>query len=137
MEFAQITLLATPTGKVQIVDEATFPRHAAGSRRTGWSRSSGLFECAYCAVLRAPRLLEWRRSLCAGRRQVAALLAQAGQHALARAAPQLQADGRALEAAIVELFRQKEARGQHCVVEQYRRGNREYYFAYPQDHKQS
>ena len=49
------------------------------------------------------------------------------------------ADGRALAAAIVALFRQKEGRGDHCVVEQYRRGahgEKEYYFAYPQDHRQ-
>ena len=47
------------------------------------------------------------------------------------------AEGEVLGAAIVGLFRQKEARGQHCVVEQYRRNNKEYYFAYPQDHKQT
>ena len=49
------------------------------------------------------------------------------------------ADGKALGAAIVTLFREKEGRGDYCVVEQYRRGARgekEYYFAYPQDHRQ-
>ena len=49
------------------------------------------------------------------------------------------ADGKALGAAIVTLFREKEGRGDYCVVEQYRRGARgeqEYFFAYPQDHRQ-
>jgi hypothetical protein len=37
----------------------------------------------------------------------------------------------------VAVFREKEGRGDHCTVEQYRRGEREYYFAYPQDHRQT
>jgi hypothetical protein len=46
------------------------------------------------------------------------------------------ADGRALAAAVTELFRRKEARGEHCVIEQFRRVDKEYYFAYAQDHRQ-
>jgi hypothetical protein len=44
-----------------------------------------------------------------------------------------------LAAAVIELFRRTEGRGDNCVVEQYRRGvagEKEYYFAYPQDHRQ-
>lgn len=33
-------------------------------------------------------------------------------------------------------FRQTEGRGRHCVVETYRRGNRDYFFAFPEDHAQ-
>jgi hypothetical protein len=50
------------------------------------------------------------------------------------------ADGQALSGALTKLFREKEGRGAHCVVHQYRRGprgEREYYFAYPQDHRQT
>jgi len=31
-------------------------------------------------------------------------------------------------------FRHKESRGDHCTVEPYRRGDRDYFFAYPEDH---
>lgn len=52
----------------------------------------------------------------------------------------INADGQALSEAVAKLFREKEGRGAHCVVHQYRRGllgEREYYFAYPQDHRQT
>jgi hypothetical protein len=47
-------------------------------------------------------------------------------------------DGRALAKAVSELFLAKEGRGGYCEVRQLRRGeraDREYYFAYPQDHR--
>ena len=47
------------------------------------------------------------------------------------------ANGQALAAALTPLFQRTEGRGDFCVVEQYRRGEREYYFAYPQDHKET
>ena len=52
------------------------------------------------------------------------------------AAPRPQPTAVRLAAAVTELFRQKEARGEHCVIEQFRRGDKEYYFAYAQDHRQ-
>lgn len=33
-------------------------------------------------------------------------------------------------------FQHTEGRGKHCVVEPYRRGDRDYFFAYPEDHSQ-
>ena len=33
-------------------------------------------------------------------------------------------------------FRQTDGRGRHCVVEAYRRGQRDYFFAFPEDHAQ-
>ncbi len=33
-------------------------------------------------------------------------------------------------------FQRTEGRGRHCVVEPYRRGERDYFFAYPEDHSQ-
>ncbi len=42
----------------------------------------------------------------------------------------------ALAAAIGRYFRQAEGRGMHCVVEPYRRGELDYFFAYPEDYAQ-
>ena len=44
------------------------------------------------------------------------------------------ADADALATAVSDVYMRNEARGAHCVVHAYRRRNREYYFAYPQDH---
>ena len=41
-----------------------------------------------------------------------------------------------LARSISEYFSQEEGRGRNCVVETFRRGNRDYYFAYPEDHSQ-
>jgi hypothetical protein len=41
----------------------------------------------------------------------------------------------ALAASISRYFRQAEGRGVHCVVEPYRRGDLDYFFAYPEDHR--
>ena len=42
-----------------------------------------------------------------------------------------------LAKAISHFFYEKEARGRNCKVEPYRRGNKEYFFAYPEDFGQS
>ena len=43
----------------------------------------------------------------------------------------------ALSNAISDYFYQKEARGRHCKIERYRRHDKEYFFAYPEDHAKS
>lgn len=43
---------------------------------------------------------------------------------------------RELAALISHYFRHAEGRGQHCVVESYRRGDLDYFFAFPEDHSQ-
>lgn len=43
----------------------------------------------------------------------------------------------ALESALSHYFHKREGRGQNCKVEPYRRGNLDYYFAYPEDYAQS
>jgi hypothetical protein len=43
-------------------------------------------------------------------------------------------DATALARAVSKVYMAREARGAHCVVHPYRRRNKEYYFAYPQDH---
>jgi hypothetical protein len=134
-EFRQISLLATPTGKIQIIDEAMF--HGKQQEVAAQlEKLNGLYECAYWTFFEhhecwngAVRFAQsdgksrryWRKRV---------NMPQLGRVSTI-------ADGEALASAIVDLFRRKEARGQHCVVEQYRRGDREYYFAYPQDHRQT
>lgn len=46
-------------------------------------------------------------------------------------------DIKALAGAISEFFYNKEGRGKNCVVEPYRRNNKEYFFAYPEDFAQT
>lgn len=46
-------------------------------------------------------------------------------------------DIKALAKAISEFFYHKEGRGKNCVVEPYRRNNKEYFFAYPEDFAQT
>jgi len=42
-----------------------------------------------------------------------------------------------LSKAISKYFREKEARGKHCKIEEYSRNNKEYFFAYPEDYAQT
>ena len=132
-EFTQITLLATPTGKVQIIDEAAFHGKQLHAEL---EKLMGFYECAYWTFFEHPDC--WRgavRFAQSDGKSRRSWRKRVNMPALGRTSTA--ADGEALGAAIVRLFRHKEARGQHCVVEQYRRNNREYYFAYAQDHKQT
>ena len=134
-ELTQIALLATPAGKLQIVDEAAFH----GKQRevsAELEKLSGFYECAYWTFFEHPDC--WRGAIRFAHSDGKARRSwrkRANIPHLGRASNE--ADATALATAIVALFRLKEARGQHCVVEQYRRNNKEYYFAYPQDHKQT
>ena len=134
-EFTQIALLATPTGKVEIVDEATF--HGKQLRVAAeFEKLAGFYECAYWTFFEYPDC--WKgavRFAQSDGKPRRSWRKRANMPPLRRTSTG--AEGEALGAAIIGLFRQKEARGQHCVVERYRRNNKEYYFAYPQDHKQT
>jgi hypothetical protein len=44
-------------------------------------------------------------------------------------------DGKRLAAEVSAVFMRREGRGAYCSVHQYRRRGKEYYFAYPQDHR--
>ncbi len=44
-------------------------------------------------------------------------------------------DGKELGSEVSTVFMRREGRGAHCRVHQYRRRGKEYYFAYPQDHR--
>jgi len=133
-EFVEITTLATPAGKVQILDEATF-HDKQQQVAAELQKLNGFFECVYWLFFEHPDC--WNGAVrfaeSDGKRR-RSWRTRANMPRLGRAATSV--DGRALAAAITELFRQREARGEHCVVEQYRRGQKEYYFAYAQDHRQ-
>jgi hypothetical protein len=133
-DFREIELLSTPAGKVQIIDESVFhgKQHEVSVRLT---ELAGFYECAFWTFFEQPEC--WRGAVSFAdadtkpRRQWRKRI---NLPALGRSTTA--ADGKALGAAIVAMFRQKEGRGEYCVVEQYRRGEKEYYFAYPQDHRQ-
>ena len=137
-DFANIKLLATPAGKVQIIDEAAYYEvQAEVARRL--NELDDVYACAFYVCLEHKDCWDgavfyaaadgkpkryWRKRI---------NLPRLGRQPT-------DADGRALEVAISEVFRKKEGRGDYCVVRQLRRGEkgeREYYFAYPQDHKQN
>lgn len=137
-DFNGIKLLATPVGKVQIIDEAAYH----GKQREIADRLADLddfYDCAFWVMLEHPDCWNgavffasadgkskryWRKRInmpLLGRRPTPA-------------------DGQALSLALSSLFRATEGRGHRCVVHQFRRGvngELEYYFAYPQDHKQT
>lgn len=136
-EFREINLLATPAGKVQIIDEALF--HGKQNEVSAkLAELAGFYECAFWTFLEQPDC--WRGAVSFAdadgkpRRQWRKRI---NMPPLGRSSTAT--DGHALKDAIIELFRRREGRGDHCVVEQYRRGaygEKEYYFAYPQDHRQ-
>ena len=136
-DFSEIKLLSTPAGKVQIIDEAVFhDKQEEVSAKL--AELSGFYECAFWAFFEHPEC--WRGAVSfaeADNKPRRQWRKRINIPTLGRA-PSAD-DGRSLGTAIVELFRRREGRGDHCVVEQYRRGahgEKEYYFAYPQDHRQ-
>jgi hypothetical protein len=132
-DFAYIKLLATPVGKLQIIDEAAY-HEVQDEVADQLNKLDDVYACAFYVCLHHKECWEgavfyaaadgkpkryWRKRINLPR--------------LGRLPTD--DDGRALEQAISEVFRKKEGRGDHCIVRQLRRGEREYYFAYPQDHK--
>ena len=137
-DFHAINLLATSSGKVQIIDEAVFhgKQHEVSAKL---AELRDFYECAFWTFFEQPDC--WKGAVFfaeADGKPQRQWRKRVNMPKLGRSSNV--ADGKALGAAIVTLFRQREGRGDHCVVEQYRRGTRgekEYYFAYPQDHKQT
>ena len=137
-DFSNVKLLATPVGKVQIIDEA---RHYGKDSEVAAKLADlhDFYECAFWVLLEEPAYWNgaifyavadgkskryWRRRI---------NLPSLGRDPTP-------ADGAALGQAIADLFRRKEGRGGNCVVHQYRRGtngDHQYYFAYPQDHRRT
>lgn len=137
-DFANIKLLATPAGKVQIIDEAAFHEVQAEVTRQ-LNELDDVYACAFYVCLE-------HKDCWDGAVLYAAADGKPRRYLVKRInLPRLgrlptDEDGKALAAAVTEVFRTTEGRGDHCEVQQYRRGekgDREYYFAYSQDHKQN
>ena len=131
-DFSNMTSLGSAVGKAAIIDEAQF-HPPSDSVASSLARLNDPLACAFWTYLEKQEL--WDGALF-----FSAADNMSKKHWRKRAnLPKLgrkptDVDGRKLEAEISILFMAKEARGAHCRVHQYRRGDREYYFAYPQNH---
>jgi hypothetical protein len=134
-DFRNVALLASPPGKLAIIDEA-----AQHGETEGLAEQLGQLEdfhtCAFWTYFERPKYWDgavffaaadtkpkryWRKRInfpAFGRRVQ-------------------DADADALGEALGRLFMAREGRGAYCTVHPYRRGDRDYYFAYPQDHRQT
>jgi hypothetical protein len=136
-DFSNIKLLATPVGKVQIIDEAAY--HGKQQKVSAkLAELDDFYDCAFWTFCEQPDC--WNGAIfyaAADGKPKRYWRKRINMPRLRRHATP--ADGMALGAAITDLFRQTEGRGDYCAVRQSRRrahGEKEYYFAYPQDHRQ-
>jgi hypothetical protein len=137
-DFSNIRLLATPIGKVQIIDEALY--HGKQEEvAANLAELDDYYDCAFWVFLEQPAC--WNGAVfyaAADSKPKRYWRKRINMPRLGR--PPTSAEGSALGTAIAELFRKTEGRGDPCEVHQYRRGaqgEKEYYFAYPQDHRQT
>jgi hypothetical protein len=135
-DFLDIKLLATPSGKTQIIDEAAFfgiqDEVSAKLLELG-----DFYACAFWVMLDMRQCWEGalRYASADGKSKrywcKRINMPKLGRHPTER-------DGQALAGALTQLFTKTEGRGGNCVVHIYRRGadaRREYYFAYPEGHR--
>lgn len=127
--------LATPAGKLAIIDEAGFHGETDGfAERLG--ELEDFHSCAFWTYFERPKYWDgavffaaadtkpkryWRKRI------NMPVLGRKGTDD----------DGQALSQVLGRLFMQLEGRGAYCTVHPYRRADRDYYFAYPQDHRQT
>ena len=134
-DFRDIALLSTTLGKVQLIDEAGF-----------WGEAEGLGEifedledpgaCAFWTFFEKPKV--WKGAV---------FLANADDKPKRPWKTRINMpvlgclptheDGAHLATAISKLFMHSEGRGKYCAMHQIRRGDLEYYFAYPQSHRKT
>jgi hypothetical protein len=136
-DFSDIKLLATPTGKVQILDEAEF-HEAADEIRKQLPQFPDFYDCAFWVFFEHRKC--WDGAVfyaIADGKQKRYWRKRINMPRLVRLP--VEEDAKALALAVAAVFRREEARGENCIVHPYRRGSgaREYYFAYPQDHHQN
>jgi hypothetical protein len=137
-DFANIRMLSTPAGKVQIIDEAHFHGvHDIVAKRL--AELDDIYACAFYARLEHKKCWDGAVFYAAADSKPKRYWRKWINMPRLGRCPTVD-DGRALEGALTDVFLNNEARGEYCVVRQLRRGEkgeREYYFAYPQDHKQN
>lgn len=134
-DFNNLHLLGSPVGKAAIIDEAQFhPVPDPNTVAPTLAKLPDPLSCAFWTYFERPDL--WNGAILFS----VADLKQKRYWKKRRHLPVLgreptREDAHALAAAVSELFMQREARGAHCIVYPYRRRTKEYYFAYPQDHR--
>lgn len=134
--FRNIKLIATPACKVQIIDEAAY--HGLTDEVGRKLQELGdFYACAFWVLLELPKCWEGalRYALADGKSKKY-WRKRVNMPKLGRRPTE--EDAKALAAALTQLFTTSEGRGSKCVVHPYRRGEdgkREYFFAYPEDHK--
>jgi hypothetical protein len=134
-DFRNIALLATPAGKLAIIDEAEF-RHGSAGVAAQLAELEDFYACAFWTFFERPDLWDGAISFAvADGKPRRSWRKRVNMPVLGR--KPTEGDGKALGEAIGKLLMEREARGLYCDVHQYRRGDREYYFAYPQDHHQT
>ena len=132
-DFRDIDLLSNATGKLAIIDEAAFHDDLA-SVTSEMAKLDDFYAYAFWTFLERPHL--WEGAIffaVADAKQRRYWRKRINMPVLGR--KPTDADGKALGDAIAKLFMQLEGRAKYCDVHQYRRGDREYFFAYPQDHQ--
>jgi hypothetical protein len=132
-DFRHIALLGNAAGKLAIIDEAAFHNDSA-SVVAALAKLEDFYACGFWTYFERPDLWDgaiffavadgkprryWRKRI--------------NMPVLGRKTTE--ADGKALGVRIGKLLMEREGRGTYCDVHQYRRSDREYYFAYPQDHR--
>lgn len=131
-DFRNLALLSRPAGKVAIIDEARF--HGEGDAVASILEHFEDFgDCAFWARLERTDLWDGAMFLAAADSMQRKYWRKRVNLPLLGRLP-TPGDGEKLAKAVAEVMMRHEARGQHCVVHQVRRGALEYYFAYPQDH---
>lgn len=134
-DFRDIAFLGDPVGKVAIIDEAVFHPGASNIAAT-FEGLEDFFACAFYTLLEHPKL--WIGAL-----SFADADNKNGRYWRTRNnMPRLGRkptydDAKTLGVALSALLTSREGRGIFCEVQPYRRRDLEYFFAYPQDHRQT
>ena len=134
-DFRNIQLLATEAGKLAILDEAREVDEPAKVAEE-LEKLEDFYACAFWALLEREAL--WDGAIfyaAADSRPKTYWRKRINMPVLGR--PAKGTDAEKLKQAVGQLFQDKEARGGICECHNYRRGDREYYFLYPQGHRQT
>jgi hypothetical protein len=134
-DFRNIAMLATASGKLAIIDEAAFHGEVEGFPEKLGSLED-FYACAFWTYFERPKY--WDGAVffaAADGKPKRYWRSRINMPALARAPTQADAD--ALGSAVGRLFKEREGRGGCCTVHLYKRDNREHYFLYPKDHRQT
>ncbi len=134
-DFRHLAMLSTPAGKLAIIDEAEFVDQS-NDVALQLTELEDFGACAFWTYLTRGDLWNGAVFLAGADTKLKRYWRKRINY------PQLgrlptNDDGERLAKGLVEFFERREGRGKYCQVHQLRRGDREYYFSYPQDHAQT